>query len=126
MRSIVNEAVGDLQKIETSVESEREKKAIRKLHQQLDESFSDNSKAQIYHFIDDNYSDFIERISRKYPDLLVSEKRICAMLLINFSTKEIAKVLNMSEQSVNNIRSKIRKKLGISESISISIFLKNI
>ena len=126
VRSIVNEAVEDLQKIETHVTTDREKKAIRKLHLQLNESFSDNSKAQIYNFIDDNYSDFIERLSQKYPDLLVSEKRICAMLLIDFSTKEIANVLNLSERSINNIRSKIRKKLGISESISISAFLKSI
>lgn len=125
MRSIVNDVMENLQKIESNVTTDKEKKNIRKLIIQLNESFSDNSKAQIYNFIDDNYSDFIQRLTLKYPDLVVSEKRICAMLLINFSTKEITNVLNLSERSINNIRSKIRKKMSIPDYMSISDFLKN-
>lgn len=126
MRSIVNDVMENLQKIESNVTTDKEKKNIRKLIIQLNESFSDNSKAQIYNFIDDNYSDFIQRLTLKYPDLVVSEKRICAMLLINFSTKEITNVLNLSERSINNIRSKIRKKMSIPDYMSISDFLKNV
>lgn len=48
------------------------------------------------------------------------------MLLINFSTKEITNVLNLSERSINNIRSKIRKKMSIPDYMSISDFLKNV
>ena len=60
------------------------------------------------------------------PDLSDSEKRICTMLLIDYTTKEISDVLNISEKSINNIRSKIRKKMDVPENFSISQFLKNI
>lgn len=48
------------------------------------------------------------------------------MLSSNFSSKEIASVLNCSDRSLNNTRSRIRKKLGIPEGSSLSDFLKNL
>lgn len=126
MKNKMAAATEELHRLAGQIPTDKDKKEVKRICQQLNESFTDNSKSPIYDYIDANYRDFIQRLSEKYPDLQVSEKRICAMLLIDFSTKDIASVLNISERSINNIRSKIRKKLGIEENISISLFLKNI
>ncbi len=86
----------------------------------------DETKNKINNYIDTNYSEYISKLSEKFPDLTDSEKRICAMLLIDYTTKEISDVLNISEKSINNIRSKIRKKMDVPENFSIAQFLKNI
>lgn len=86
----------------------------------------DETKNKINNYIDTNYSEYISRLNEKFPDLSDSEKRICTMLLIDYTTKEISDVLNISEKSINNIRSKIRKKMDVPENFSISQFLKNI
>ena len=86
----------------------------------------DETKNKINNYIDTNYSEYISRLNEKFPDLSDSEKRICTMLLIDYTTKEISDVLNISEKSINNIRSKIRKNMDVPENFSISQFLKNI
>ena len=86
----------------------------------------DETKNKINNYIDTNYSEYISRLNEKFPELSDSEQRICTMLLIDYTTKEISDVLNISEKSINNIRSKIRKKMDVPENFSISQFLKNI
>ena len=76
--------------------------------------------------IEVEYGDVHKKISKRYPNLSATEKRVCAMLSSDFSTKEIASVLNCSDRSLNNTRSRIRKKLGIQEGANLSEFLKNI
>lgn len=44
---------------------------------------------------------------------LIRRNESVPMLLIDYTTKEISDVLNISEKSINNIRSKIRKKMDV-------------
>lgn len=125
MRNVASAAVADIRKLEADSDNPQ-RKELKRIARQLDEGFTNDIQTPIYAYIDENYSEFIQKISQKYPDLVVSEKRICAMLLIDFSTKDISNVLNLSERSINNIRSKIRKKMEIKDNISISDFLKKL
>lgn len=102
------------------------RKTLSNLCTQMLKTSTYDTKAKINSYIDTNYSDFITKINARFPDLSDSEKRICAMLLVDFSTKEISEVLNISDKSINNIRSKIRKKMGIPEDKSISKFLQSL
>jgi DNA-binding CsgD family transcriptional regulator len=48
-----------------------------------------------------------------YPDLTPNEKKICAFLRLNMSTKDIAAITHQSVHSLNVARTRLRKKLGI-------------
>ncbi len=104
---------------------DNEKRSIQQCCLQLNDIVSEN-KALLNSFTDARYSDFIRQLSAAYPELSNTEKRICAMLLVGFSSKDIANVLNCSDRSLNNSRSKIRKKLHIPEKESILQFLKSL
>ena len=125
MRNIVSSVIAQLKETEKNISTEKGNQAIRKSCQQLNEIISENS-AFFNNLIDVEYGDFLKKISRRYPKLSPTEKRVCAMLSSDFSTKEIASVLNCSDRSLNNTRSRIRKKLGIPEGASLSDFLKNL
>lgn len=125
MRNIVSSVIAQLKEAEKNIPSEKENQTIRKSCQQLNEIISENSSF-FNNLIDVEYGDFLKKISKRYPNLSTTEKRVCAMLSSNFSSKEIASVLNCSDRSLNNTRSRIRKKLGIPEGSSLSEFLKNI
>ena len=125
VKKIVNETVRGLQRMETNTMASDDKRSLKKLYRQLEDSFSDNAQ-RFYDYIDTNYNDFISRLSQRYPSLTVSEKRVSVLLLVGSSTKDIAGMTNLSERTVNNIRSRIRKKLGIADNISIQSFLKTI
>ncbi len=58
-------------------------------------------------------SSFFNRLSEKHPELTLREKRLCALLNLGLTTKEIADINGQSLKSVENARTRLRKKLGL-------------
>ncbi len=71
-------------------------------------------------------SEFYYKLEQKYPKLSVTEKKHCALIKLNFSTKEIAKILNIELHSVHISRSRIRKKIGMDRSESLEKHISNL
>lgn len=73
------------------------------------------------------YNEFYDRLIKKHPDLTINEKRICAFLRLNMTSKEICTLTRQSYNSLNVARSRLRKKLNIqNEEINLVNFLENI
>lgn len=125
LRSMVGNLYERIRQVINNCKDDGTKKALLSISTTIANN-SALAETKINDYIDANYESFISRLSVIFPDLSDSEKRICAMLLIEFTTKEISNVLNISEKSINNIRSKIRKKMDIPESSSITDYLKKI
>ncbi|WP_068599285.1 helix-turn-helix transcriptional regulator [Vaginella massiliensis] len=68
-------------------------------------------------------SDFYKRLLEKYPNLTKNELRLCAFLRLNFSSKEISAITQQSPHSIVVARSRLRKKIGLDESQSLTNFL---
>jgi phosphate/sulfate permease/DNA-binding CsgD family transcriptional regulator len=58
-------------------------------------------------------SEFYYRLEKKYPDLTDNDKRLCALIRLRLSSKEIASLINISPKSVEVNRYRIRKKMNI-------------
>ncbi|WP_282124387.1 helix-turn-helix transcriptional regulator [Algibacter mikhailovii] len=69
---------------------------------------------------------FYTKLSTKFPNLTVNDQRLCALVKLNFSSKEIAKLLNMSVESVHTTRSRLRKKLELSRNTNLKQFIADI
>ena len=76
--------------------------------------------------IDDIYKDFLNRLEQKYPSITKTEKRLCAMLYIDMSSKEIAVITNTTLRSVETSRYRLRKKFNLSRDEDMLNFLKSI
>ncbi len=59
------------------------------------------------------HNDFYERLQESAPDLTPSELKLCAFLKLGMNSKEIATLIHQSPKSIEVKRSKIRKKLGL-------------
>ncbi|MDB5033676.1 MAG: Response regulator containing a CheY-like receiver domain and a domain [Chlorobi bacterium] len=66
---------------------------------------------------------FLIRLHDLYPALRPAELKICALLKINLSSKEIATMLNISFRTVELHRTNIRKKLALPNTANLSLFL---
>lgn len=66
---------------------------------------------------------FFETLGAKYPELTRTEKEICGLLILNFSTKNIAYIRNVTINAVKKKRQIIRKKLPISSEENLVEFL---
>ncbi|KGE15999.1 ligand-binding sensor domain-containing protein [Sphingobacterium deserti] len=69
---------------------------------------------------------FMHRLKAKNPALSRNDLKVCAYLRLNFSTKQIAQLQNISVRGVEIHRYRIRKKLGITSEISTADYLSNI
>lgn len=59
---------------------------------------------------------FYQQLHEKFPNLTPNERRICAFLRLNMTTKEIAEVTGKTQHSINIARTRLRKKLDLTNS----------
>jgi hypothetical protein len=56
---------------------------------------------------------FYERLETDFPSLSPNEKKLCAFLSMNMTSKDISNITNQSSHSINIARGRLRKKLKI-------------
>ena len=70
------------------------------------------------------HPEFFNTLVKRYPDLSPNERRLCAFLKLNLSTKDISNITHQSAHSLTVARTRLRKKLGIANtSENLSGFL---
>lgn len=69
--------------------------------------------------------EFYKKLLLKYPTLTKNEIRLCAFAKMNFSTKEISAITQQSSNSILVARSRLRKKIGLDENQSLTVFFKS-
>lgn len=74
----------------------------------------------------ENFPDFIQKLQNLYPDLENSELTFCAMLKLNFSSKEIANYTSVLHSSVQQRKRRLRRRLNISGNVDLYTFFNNL
>jgi PAS domain S-box-containing protein len=69
---------------------------------------------------------FYEKLNSLFPNLTVNERKICAFLKLNMSSKDIAQITFQSEEALKKARLRLRQKLGIERETNMTSFLQNI
>jgi len=66
---------------------------------------------------------FFRKLKEKYPSLTPNDLRLCSYLRMNFTTKEIANLINISSRAVEIGRYRLRQKLSLPHDINLTEFL---
>lgn len=69
------------------------------------------------------HNNYFKHLKQQYPSLTASDLRFCALLRMNFTTKQIAEFQGMSVRGVEGARYRLRKKLHLPEGSSLVDFL---
>ncbi len=69
------------------------------------------------------HPDFVHTLTTMYPRLTPTEVKVCALIMLKLSSKESARILNISGRSVGEYRYRIRKKLGLDGEENLTNFL---
>ena len=67
--------------------------------------------------------DFLKSLLQAHPDISPAEIRLCSLLRLNMSSKEVAAFIHKEEASVRVSRSRLRKRLGLSEADNLVGYL---
>ncbi|WP_289063896.1 hypothetical protein [uncultured Zobellia sp.] len=71
-------------------------------------------------------SAFYDKLKTLHPKLSSTEQKHCALIKLNLSTKEMARILNIEPHSVHVSRSRIRKKMGLERSDNLESYIAGI
>lgn len=72
------------------------------------------------------HADFFEKLSKLPVELTTHEKRVCSLIKLNLSNREMATLLNIENRSVVMIKYRIKKKLSIPEETDIESYLQKL
>ncbi|MBK9540268.1 MAG: hypothetical protein IPO12_16220, partial [Flavobacteriales bacterium] len=73
------------------------------------------------------HTTFYQTLQERFPALTPNERKLCAFLRLNMSTKDISAITQQTLNSITVARSRLRKKLEIEgEEVNLVDFLQSI
>jgi PAS domain S-box-containing protein len=112
---LIEDVVKKLKDIEKRIEENEKIKQsdIRSLINDLKNSSRNDSWKEFDAHFTQVHQGFYDNLMARFPDLSPNEKKLCAFLRLNLSTKEISDITKKSVHSLNVARTRLRQKLGI-------------
>ena len=68
----------------------------------------------------ETYPKFTKNLVKQYDNLTYSEIRLCMFIRMGYPTNKLLKILNISKSTYTNLRSGIRKKMGLTRKQSLA------
>lgn len=101
-------------------------KLYTRMKRLMEESLNDQADWLLFenHF-NSAHRNFIDRLRQQYSDITTGDLRICCLLRMNLSTKEIASLLNVSVRAIELRRYRLRKRLSLDGDTNLIDFLMN-
>lgn len=100
---------------------------LARLNHLISQSFNLDKGWDEFHLYFENVHDlFFKELSSRFPGLTNKDLRLCALLKLNLSSKEIATLTGISPSSVKMARYRLRKKLGLDSEEDLVAFFINL
>lgn len=119
------EALTDLKEELLKLETDLDPRKIKRLAKSINTGTSNNWKEFEARFVSVNKK-FYSKLHKSFPELSQGDQKICALIKLNFTSKDMAKLLGISVESVHTTRYRLRKKLGLQRSDNLEEFIANI
>ena len=114
-----------LSELQEELEKETEKgTSLKSIENRIRvEAQMDNFWEQFSNQFTETHPQFFMRLKNKNPELTRNELRLSALIKMNLSNKEVASILNVSDEAVKKARYRLKKKLDLEEGENIEGYL---
>jgi DNA-binding CsgD family transcriptional regulator len=89
-------------------------------------TIQDNNWKDFDNYFESVNKNFYTRLKTKYPEISSNDLKICALIKLNLSIKEMASILNISPDSVKTARHRLRKKLHLNTEENLTDFILSV
>ncbi|MFZ4633497.1 MAG: hypothetical protein ACOYNO_04750 [Saprospiraceae bacterium] len=114
----------ELEEVKQKGKSMETKHALEKIVREIDTTLRlQEDWKQFEHHFDQIHGDFLNRLREHFSELTPNEQKLCALLRLNLSTKEISNLMSISHRGVEIARYRLRKKLGLGPGQNLSKFI---
>ena len=103
------------------------RKHVKSLIKKVDHSIiQDNEWDDFRKSFEQVHYDFMQGLRKHCTDLSTTELRLCALIKLNISSKDIAVMMGITQDSLRVARYRLRKKLLIKHGDSLTVFIQNL
>jgi DNA-binding response OmpR family regulator len=103
------------------------RKDVTEVLNTIDENVKfDNDWYRIKAHFENIHPGFFDRLREHHPQLTPTDHKLCALLKMNLSTKEISQILKITAPSTEISRIRLRKKLDLPKGINLTQFICNV
>ena len=71
-----------------------------------------------------SFPGYLSHLRETFPELSQAEERLFLLYKLNLNSKEITKILGISESTVKKGRTRLRKKLGLDKEQDLEQFIR--
>ncbi|ANQ51500.2 tetratricopeptide repeat protein [Flammeovirga sp. MY04] len=121
---LINNVSEELMTLDDPQMDSATRKKIRSIVYNLQTSGSGEIWKELEVRFEQVHHQFFDQLQKEHPNLTPNEKKLCAFLKLNLSTKDISNITHQSVKSIQIARYRLRKKLGlINTDIDFQTFL---
>lgn len=103
------------------------RKSLSQLHRSVESTLHvDRDWEDFKKYFESIYKDFFSKLKEIYPELTPTDLKMCALIRLNLSMKEMATILGISPESVKTSRYRLRKKLNLEHEENLLTFMFSI
>ena len=98
---------------------------LKKISKGIEQQVNDDQEWENFeNYFNTLQNDLIKNLKREFPDLNFPDLKLCSLLRMGMSTKEIASLLNISVRGAETRRYRLRKKLGLNKDTDFVSFFE--
>lgn len=112
---LINSTVALLDEFSDTL-TKKQKAELENITRDLRIKGNKNQWEEFYGYFSEVYSQFYEKLEKEFPNLTLNEKRLCALLKLNMTTKDMAEITNLNVKSIEVARTRLRKTLNLTHS----------
>lgn len=122
----IQSLLGELDKQKEALGERYPNKLYNRMKALLESTRDDPADWKLFEsYFNSAHQNFMDRLRQEYADITTGDLRICCLLRMNLSTKEIASLLNVSVRAIELRRYRLRKRLGLEGDTNLIDFLMN-
>lgn len=111
--NLIDKLIDSLSVVSCNIKNPEARKEIIKIINKLQTFKHQGDNTELEDLLSENSSLYFKNLLNDFPNLTLNERRLCLLLHMNMTTKEISRITNQSVKSINVARSRLRKKLGM-------------
>ena len=127
-----NEEIDRVVSLVQSIDSQESKNAglqkkIALIEQKLLKSLDSQESRNVFEIqFSSLYPEFTKNLLKVYPQLTKTELRLCCLLRAEFSTKTISSLMHLENETIDQYRHRLRKKLQLPPRTDLGVFMQTI
>lgn len=123
----INEILTDLKQIKIKTINKELQQAIDIVAARLQKNLNTDIWKEFEISFEQVHKSFFDKLMTEYPSLTPKDRRLCALLYLDLTTKEISLITGQSFKSIENARTRLRKKFDLTnEKVNLSTHLNTL